>query len=230
MSTISESLQTAYTRLRQAELSAQRTSESVTLLAVSKTKPVEQLRAAYASGQRQFGENYLQEALEKIAELNDLEDLIWHFIGPIQSNKTKLIAESFEWVHTVCREKIANRLNDQRPDNMPPLNVCIQVNISGEASKSGATLKEVESLAELINQKPQLKLRGVMAIPENTGDHEKLAAQFIKLSDCFDTLKNKYADIDTLSVGMSQDLELAVQHGSTMVRLGTAIFGSRDNK
>jgi pyridoxal phosphate enzyme (YggS family) len=191
---------------------------------VSKTKPAQDLREAYAAGLRDFGENYLQEALGKQLELTDLP-LIWHFIGPIQSNKTRAIAEHFDWVHSVDRLKIAQRLSEQRPANLPPLNICIQVNVSGEASKSGCTPADLPALANAICALPRLKLRGLMAIPEPTEDRTAQDAAFAAVQTLQASLN---LPLDTLSMGMSHDLESAIAQGATWVRIGTALFGARD--
>jgi pyridoxal phosphate enzyme (YggS family) len=184
------------------------------------------MRIAHSAGQRVFGESYAQEALEKIAVLQDL-DIVWHFIGPLQSNKTKLIAENFAWVHSVEREKIAQRLSDQRPANVAPLNLCLQVNVSGEASKSGATPAEIPALAQAVARLPKIKLRGLMAIPEPTTDNAVQHAQFRLLRELYDQLNAQGYALDTLSMGMSGDLEAAIQEGATLVRIGSAIFGER---
>jgi pyridoxal phosphate enzyme (YggS family) len=201
----------------------------VALLAVSKTKPAELIEQAYLAGQHDFGENYLQESLEKVALLSHLPALTWHFIGPIQSNKTKLIASNFSWVHSVDREKVALRLNQHIKDddcNNTPLNICLQVNISNEESKSGVDLEEVFPLAEIVNNCEKLTLRGLMAVPEKNAP----IACYEKMELLFNQLKDKYPSVDTLSLGMSSDLDIAVANGSTMVRIGTAIFGARTNK
>jgi len=211
-------------RLHTAEQVASRPVGSVHLIAVGKTHPAEAIRAVHALGQRDFGENYLQEALDKQAQLNDL-DIVWHFIGPIQSNKTRAIAEHFGWVHSVDRLKIAERLSAQRPDGLPPLNVCIQVNVSGEASKSGVDFAELSALAQAIRSLPRLRLRGLMAIPEPTDDPERQRQAFRALRIAMSELD--MSELDTLSMGMSDDLEAAVSEGATMVRIGTAIFGPR---
>lgn len=197
---------------------------TVGLLAVSKTQPAAAIRDAFAAGLRDFGENYLQEALDKQAELDDLP-LTWHFIGPIQSNKTKAIAEHFDWVHSVNRLKIAQRLSDQRPEALPPLNICLQVNVSGEASKSGCAPQEVQQLARAITALPRLRLRGLMCIPAPSEDPAEQRAAFARLRQLRDELA---LDLDTLSMGMSQDLEAAIAEGATWVRIGTALFGARD--
>ncbi|WP_068824916.1 YggS family pyridoxal phosphate-dependent enzyme [Pseudomonas sp. BMS12] len=224
MSTIAENIAKVRARIREAAQASQRDSAAIGLLAVSKTKPAAAIRDAFASGQRDFGENYLQEALSKQAELSDL-DLIWHFIGPIQSNKTKALAEHFDWVHSVDRLKIAQRLSEQRPAHLPPLNICLQVNVSGEASKSGCTPQELPALARTVTQLPHLKLRGLMTIPEPSDDPLLQRAPLAELRRLRDALN---LDLDCLSMGMSQDLEAAVAEGATWVRIGTALFGSRD--
>jgi pyridoxal phosphate enzyme (YggS family) len=198
----------------------------IRLVAVSKTKPAEDVLAAHREGQRDFGENYVQEAIAKIQQLYD-QDLCWHYIGPIQSNKTAKIAEHFDWCQSVDRLKIAKRLSSQRPQGMPPLNVCIQVNISGEESKSGITISEIDDLAAAINELPNLTLRGLMAIPMKTKDESEQRQAFAKLRSAFNTLQDAYPQVDTLSMGMSGDMEAAIAEGSTMVRVGTDIFGAR---
>ncbi len=210
-----------------------REPEQIKLLAVSKTKPVEAIQTAYQAGQRLFGESYVQEAVTKVQYLKNQPDysgIEWHFIGPLQSNKTRLVAENFDWVHSIEREKIAQRLNEQRPANLPALNVCIQVNISGEQTKSGITADEVFGLAGIINNFPQLKLRGLMAIAENTDDLSVVRDNFLQMQALFNRLKSEYPSVDTLSMGMTDDMAVAIECGSTMVRIGTAIFGSREYK
>ncbi|MCF4996140.1 YggS family pyridoxal phosphate-dependent enzyme [Pseudomonas syringae] len=224
MSTIADNIQLVSSRIRAAAQAAGRDENSVQLLAVSKTKPAEALREAYAAGLRDFGENYLQEALAKQLELADLP-LIWHFIGPIQSNKTRAIAEHFDWVHSVDRLKIAQRLSEQRPADLPPLNICIQVNVSGEASKSGCTPEDLPALANAISTLPRLTLRGLMAIPEPTEDRAAQDAAFAAVQRLQASLD---LPLDTLSMGMSHDLESAIAQGATCVRIGTALFGARD--
>jgi pyridoxal phosphate enzyme (YggS family) len=204
----------------------QRSEGEVTLLAVSKRKPASDIRTAFDFGQRCFGENYLQEALEKISDLSDY-DIDWHFIGAIQSNKTRPIAENFSWVHCVERLKIAQRLNDQRPANLPPLNVCIQVNIDQEASKAGVAIEEVEALAKAISNLPNINLRGLMAIPARGETEAEQRTPFAQLKECLTNLQSIGMTCDTLSMGMSNDLEAAIAEGSTLVRIGTAIFGER---
>ncbi|REG83647.1 YggS family pyridoxal phosphate-dependent enzyme [Marinomonas pollencensis] len=206
----------------------QRPDNSVRLLAVSKTKPLQALQEAYQAGQRLFGENYVQEAVDKRQALAHLEDIEWHFIGPIQSNKSRLIAQNMDWVHTIDREKIARRLNEQRPDDMPPLNVCIQVNISGEHSKSGIRLDEVPAMVRVIQSLKQLRLRGLMAIPAPQESEQAQKEVYAPLHQTFLELAATDSMIDTLSIGMSGDLSAAIASGSTMVRVGTAIFGARD--
>jgi len=224
MSTIADNISTLGERINAAARAVQRDPASVGLLAVSKTKPANAVREAYAAGLRDFGENYLQEALGKQLELSDLP-LCWHFIGPIQSNKTRAIAENFAWVHSVDRLKIAQRLSEQRPANLAPLNICIQVNVSGEASKSGCTPDDLPALAAAINGLPNLKLRGLMAIPEPTEDCAAQSAAFATVRTLQEHLN---LPLDTLSMGMSHDLEAAIAQGATWVRIGTALFGARD--
>ncbi len=224
MSTIAENIAKVRERIREAAQASQRNPDSVRLLAVSKTHPAQAVREANASGQVDFGENYLQEALAKQLELADL-DLAWHFIGPIQSNKTRAIAEHFHWVHSVDRLKIAQRLSEQRPDHLPPLNVCLQVNVSGETSKSGCAPEELPALAQAVTQLPRLRLRGLMTIPEPSDDPQAQREPLARLRQLRDSLN---ADLDTLSMGMSQDLEAAIAEGATWVRIGTALFGARD--
>jgi len=224
MSTIAENIAKVRVRIREAEQAKNRTPDSVQLLAVSKTKPAAAIREAFACGLADFGENYLQEALLKQAELADLP-LTWHFIGPIQSNKTRPIAEHFDWVHSVDRLKVAQRLSEQRPANLPPLNVLLQVNVSGEDSKSGCSPAELPALAQAVAQLPHLKLRGLMAIPEPTEDAAAQHAAFARLRELMQALN---LGLDTLSMGMSHDLEAAIGEGATWVRIGTALFGARD--
>lgn len=217
-------------QIREAELHYSRTQNSVQLLAVSKTKPIEALQQAIDAGQKCFGENYVQEGVDKIQHFKQYyseNELEWHFIGPIQSNKTRLIAENFDWVHSIDREKIAQRLNDQRA-TQAPLQVLIQVNTSGEASKSGTNHDQVFALAELINTLPNLTLRGLMSIPENVSDHASQLAAFEQLAQLNTQLQQRYPQVDTLSMGMSGDMQAAIEAGSTMVRIGTAIFGQRN--
>ena len=224
MSTIAENIAKVGVRIREAAQASQRDCGSIGLLAVSKTKPAAAVREAFAAGAQDFGENYLQEALDKQAELYDLP-LTWHFIGPIQSNKTKAIAEHFSWVHSVDRLKIAERLSAQRPAHLPALNICLQVNVSGEASKSGCHPDELAALAQAVTQLPNLRLRGLMTIPEPTDDPIEQRAAFARLRELQQGLN---LGLDTLSMGMSHDLEAAIAEGATWVRIGTALFGARD--
>lgn len=222
---ISDSLQVTKTRINAACVAAGRPPEAVRLLVVSKTFPAAAVREAFDAGARAFGENYVQEGLAKVEALAELRaQLEWHLIGPLQSNKTKPVAEAFDWVHSVDRLKIAQRLSEQRPPGLPPLNVCLQVNISAEASKSGLLPAEVAALAHQIAALPRLRLRGLMAVPEPgpgaLAQHQAMAA-------LFEALKAEGLPLDTLSLGMSADLEDAIQAGSTMVRVGSAIFGQR---
>ena len=219
MATIAENLQAVRARIGRAARAAGRDANSVTLLAVSKTHSLARIDEARKAGQLAFGENYVREALEKMAALPALE---WHLIGPLQSNKTRVAAEHFQWVHTLEREKIARRLAEQRPAELPPLNVLIQVNASGETTKSGVALAEVAPLAKAITALPRLRLRGLMAIPEPGAP----ASRYREVRQAYERLKREF-DVDTLSMGMSDDLELAVAEGATLVRVGTAIFGAR---
>ncbi|WP_407314525.1 YggS family pyridoxal phosphate-dependent enzyme [Pseudomonas sp. nanlin1] len=224
MSTIADNISRVIARIEAAAQACGRAPATIGLLAVSKTKPAEAVREAFAAGVRDVGENYLQEALEKQTQLTDLA-LTWHFIGPIQSNKTRAIAEHFDWVHSVDRLKIAQRLAEQRPEGLAPLNICIQVNVSGEASKSGCAPAELEALAQAISALPRLKLRGLMAIPEPTDDPDAQEAAFASVRILQERLS---LPLDTLSMGMSHDLEAAIAQGATWVRIGTALFGARD--
>lgn len=224
MSTIAKNIAKVRARIREAAQASGRDSSTIGLLAVSKTKPADAIREAHAEGVTDFGENYLQEALAKQAELTDLP-LTWHFIGPIQSNKTKPIAEHFHWVHSVDRLKIAERLSAQRPAHLAPLNICLQVNVSGEASKSGCAPEDLPALAKAVAGLPNLRLRGLMAIPEPTDDVAAQHAAFARLRQLMTDLD---LALDTLSMGMSHDLEAAIAEGATWVRIGTALFGARD--
>jgi pyridoxal phosphate enzyme (YggS family) len=226
MTTIGNNLQRVQDRIAAACAQAQRPVTDVTLLAVSKTFGPEAVREAYAAGQRAFGENYIQEAVEKIALLRDLA-LQWHCIGPVQSNKTRLVAAHFDWVHTVDRLKTAQRLSEQRPETLPPLQVCIQVNIDGAATKGGVAPKDVLALAREIEVLPRLRLRGLMTIPEPAADFAAQRAQHARTRALFDQLVETGLSLDTLSMGMTADLEAAIDAGSTLVRIGTAIFGGR---
>jgi len=225
MTTIPQRLKQIRSQISDAELACNRQPGSVLLLAVSKTKPSEDIAAAYQSGQRHFGENYLQEALRKQQELGAY-DITWHFIGPIQSNKTKPLATHFDWVHSVDSLKIAKRLSEQRPAHLPPLNICLQVNISDEQSKSGITLAELPQLCEQITKLPNLKLRGVMAIPAPQQDFEQQRRPYKILYQAVAKLGQH--ELDTFSFGMTGDLKAAIAEGSTIVRIGTALFGERD--
>lgn len=227
---ISENLSHIHSQIER--ISAEHQRENVRLLAVSKTKPVQAIEEAILAGQVAFGENYVQEGVEKIAYFSqkaaENPPLEWHFIGPLQSNKTRLVAENFDWIQTVDRLKIAERLNDQRPAHLAPLNVLIQINISDETSKSGISPEEMLPLAEKIAQLPRLKLRGLMAIPQPESEPEQQKIALRKMKMLFDRLQANFKDIDTLSMGMSDDMASAIECGSTMVRIGTAIFGARD--
>ena len=224
MSTLADNLSAISARITSAAQAAGRDPASVQLLAVSKTKPASAIREIHAAGVRDVGENYLQEALTKQQALSDLP-LIWHFIGPIQSNKTKAIAEHFDWVHSVDRLKIAQRLSEQRPAGLAPLNICLQVNVSGEDSKSGCAPADLPALAKAVAALPNLCLRGLMAIPEPTDDRAAQEAAFATLRQLQEGLG---LGLDTLSMGMSHDLEAAIAQGATWVRIGTALFGARD--
>lgn len=230
MNSIAERIKEVRNEITQVEKAHQRLPNSVQLIAVSKTKPATDIVAAYVAGQQHFGENYVQEAIAKIVQVSELtpsDDICWHFIGPIQSNKTRDIATHFAWVHSLDRVKIANRLAEQRPSELPPLNVLIQVNIDDEQSKAGVHPAQVPELAALVNDLPQLTLRGLMTIPtahEHAQDSEQAFAAMQRL---FSELQAQYKQVDTLSMGMSNDWQVAVAHGATMVRLGTAIFGQR---
>jgi len=205
----------------------QRNPNDISLLAVSKTKPAEDIRSAFNVGQRCFGENYLQEALQKIQALHDLP-IEWHFIGTIQSNKTRELAENFAWVHSVDRLKVARRLSKQRPDSMPPLNICLQVNISEEKSKSGLLLNELSAIVAEVVQLPNITLRGLMAIPAKADTLTAQRATFHKIHQTLQKLQKFHPEINTLSMGMSNDMEAAIAEGSTILRIGTAIFGARN--
>ena len=225
--TIADPLAKVTARIQEAARTVGRDPQGVRLIAVSKTQPASAIKLAYACGQRDFGENYLQEAMEKQAELAGVPDLIWHFIGPIQSNKTRAIAENFAWTHSIDREKIAQRLNAQRPDNLAPLQVCLQVNVDDESTKSGVSLAELPALAKAVNAMPRLQLRGLMAIPAATNNAEQQHHAFATLRNALMDLKAQGYQVDTLSMGMSGDLEAAIAEGATMVRVGTDIFGAR---
>ena len=230
MSTIAQNLQAVDASIIAAASAAGRSPAGVRLLAVSKTFPAEAVLEAIKAGQTAFGENYLQEALDKMTAVSDAlpgQKIEWHFIGPIQSNKTRPIAAHFDWVHTVDRLKIAQRLSEQRPDELGPLNICLQVNISGEVSKSGAAPDELPELARLVAQLPRLRLRGLMAIPEPEPDFARQRAAFARLRALAEGLIAHGIGMDTLSMGMSDDLAAAVAEGTTMLRVGSAVFGSR---
>lgn len=226
-------LHTIHERIRAACQRAKRSPDSVQLLAVSKTQPADQILAALAAGQTTFAENYVQEGCSKIAELRNalpadqFRAIEWHFIGPQQSNKTRAVAQDFTWVHSIDRLKIAERLAEQRDIHLPPLQVCLQVNVSGETSKSGLAPTEVEALAHAVARLPRLTLRGLMCIPEPTEDEALLRARFALLRQLRDNLNQQGLSMDTLSMGMSHDFEIAIEEGATMVRIGTAIFGER---
>jgi len=231
---ISENLQLVQHRIANSAQAAGRDPASITLLAVSKTFDVQAVLAAAQAGQRAFGENYVQEAIDKIAAMRDMRahnpdlQLEWHFIGPIQSNKTRQIAEHFDWVHSVDRLKIAQRLSEQRPAEMPPLQICLQVNVSGEATKSGLEPDALLELARAVVLLPNIRLRGLMAIPEPTEDVQQQRAAFAKLRFMQNDLQAVGIQTDTLSMGMSADMDAAIAEGATIVRIGTAIFGVRD--
>lgn len=228
MSVIAANLQAVNQRIAAAAQQAGRPPGDIALLAVSKTVSADRVRAAAGAGQFAFGENYVQEGVEKIAALADVRDrLQWHFIGPLQSNKTRLVAEHFDWVHAIDRLKVAERLSAQRPAGMVPLQVCLQVNISGEASKSGVAPAEVPALAQAVALLPGLRLRGLMAIPEPEDDPAAQRRPFAAMRALLGTLRESGLDLDTLSMGMSGDMEAAIAEGATMVRIGTAIFGAR---
>jgi pyridoxal phosphate enzyme (YggS family) len=231
MSSIAENLQAVHEIIVVAARKAGRDPGEIALLAVSKTFGADAVREAIAAGQRAFGENYLQEALDKMAQLRSTSTLPWpewHFIGPLQSNKTRPIAENFDWVHSVDRLKIAQRLSEQRPAHLPPLNICLQVNISGEASKSGLAPQDAPALAAQVAALPRLALRGLMAIPEPAADEAAQRRPFCAVRELADSLRRQGIKLDTLSMGMSADLSAAILEGATMVRIGTAIFGKRD--
>ncbi|MBV5298809.1 MAG: YggS family pyridoxal phosphate-dependent enzyme [Rhodoferax sp.] len=227
MTMIENQICTVRQRMAAACQAAGRAPDSVRLLAVSKTFDAQAVLAAHAAGQRAFGENYIREAVEKITQLRGLP-LQWHCIGPIQSNKTRLVAEHFDWVQTVDRLKIAERLSEQRPPHLAPLQVCIQVNVDGGVSKSGVAPPQALALAQAVMALPGLRLRGLMCIPEPAADFASACAVFKKAKDLFDALNTAGLALDTLSMGMSADLEAAIASGSTLVRVGSAIFGQRD--
>lgn len=228
MTTIANRLQDILATIESAQADSP-FAQNVKLVAVSKAQPSSAIREAFAAGQRIFGENYLQEALDKQTELSDL-DIEWHFIGPIQSNKTQPISQHFAWVHSVDRLKIAQRLNDARPAALPPLQVCIQVNISHEDTKSGVLPNDLAALAAEVEQLPRLKLRGLMAIPAPTQDINQQIDQFKRVRECYDALLKQGFTLDTLSIGMSDDYKVAIAQGATFVRIGSALFGARPRK
>ena len=230
MNDIAHNLAQVRDKISAAALRCGRASEDVALLAVSKTKPASAVAEAIDAGQRAFGENYVQEGVDKIRHFQEqgVTGLEWHFIGPLQSNKSRLVAEHFDWCHTVDRLRIASRLSDQRPAGMPPLNILIQINISDEESKSGIALAELDTLAEQVAALPGVCLRGLMAIPAPVSTYERQFAVARQMAVAFDALKLRYPTVDTLSLGMSDDMEAAIAAGSTLVRIGTAIFGARD--
>ena len=225
--TIAHNIKAIKTLILQLEKKYDREAGSVQLLAVSKTRPIGDIRSAFAENQVDFGENYLQDALSKVQNISE-QNVKWHFIGPIQSNKTRQIAENFDWVHTIDRIKIAKRLSEQRPTSLSPLNLCIQVNISGEENKSGVAVDEILSLAKQIQALPNINLRGLMAIPQSSLGFETQRQPFRLLSELKHELNNEGFDLDVLSMGMSNDMEAAIAEGATMVRIGTAIFGARN--
>jgi pyridoxal phosphate enzyme (YggS family) len=226
MTLIADHLLAVHGRIERACAAAGRASTSVRLLAVSKTFGPEAVRQAHAAGQTAFGENYIQEAVDKITALRDLP-LEWHCIGPIQSNKTRLVAEHFDWVHSVDRLKTAQRLSDQRPEHLPPLQVCLQVNVDGGANKSGVSPQDLPALAQAVAALPHLRLRGLMSIPEPAESEAQMRAVHRQAKALFDNLRQQGLLLDTLSMGMSADLAAAIAEGSTLVRVGTAIFGQR---
>ncbi|WP_337038444.1 MULTISPECIES: YggS family pyridoxal phosphate-dependent enzyme [Pseudescherichia] len=230
MNDIAHNLAQVRDKISAAALRCGRASEDVALLAVSKTKPASAVAEAIDAGQRAFGENYVQEGVDKIRHFQEqgVTGLQWHFIGPLQSNKSRLVAEHFDWCHTVDRLRIASRLSDQRPAGMPPLNILIQINISDEESKSGIPLAELDALAAQVADLPGVCLRGLMAIPAPVSNYERQFAVAQQMAVAFDALKLRYPTVDTLSLGMSDDMEAAIAAGSTLVRIGTAIFGARD--
>jgi len=226
MSSIAQSLENIRNRVTVLERRYERAPGDVRVLAVSKTKPPEAVRAAAETGQREFGENHVQDALTKLDALQD-QGLIWHFIGPLQSNKTRVVAARFHWVHSIDRAKIARRLNSQRPEHLPPLEVCIQVNVDGESSKSGVDPHQVEELAGAIGELPRLRLRGLMTLPRPSDNLQEQRQPFAALRGIQEALNAGGRALDTLSMGMTNDMEAAIAEGATIIRIGTAIFGPR---
>ena len=229
MNNLAERFQAAHQRVQLAAEKYGRKESEITLLAVSKTKPMQAIKQAHACGQLQFGENYVQEAVEKAQALSSLP-LQWHFIGPIQSNKTRLLAEHVNWVQTIDRIKIAQRLDAQRTAHLNPINICIQVNVSREPQKAGILPEQLEETVAAIQQLPNLRLRGLMAIPQHSDIEAEQRAAFAEMYRLYEWLQSQSTGIDTLSMGMSGDLEAAIAEGSTMVRLGTALFGARETR
>jgi pyridoxal phosphate enzyme (YggS family) len=227
METIAERLKSIQIIVEQSTLNANRPSNAVKLLAVSKTKPVSDIMQAYEAGQRLFGENYVQEGVEKIQMLQSFDDIEWHFIGPLQSNKTRLVAENFDWVQAIDRLKIAKRLNDQIIPNKT-LNVCIQINIDDDENKAGIDVNELNDFAKAISELPNLRLRGLMTVPKANQSDAEQTASFAQMAALFKNLKKQYPSVDTLSMGMSGDIQNAIYNGSNMVRVGSAIFGLRN--
>ena len=225
---IAENLESVRAQIKQCALTAGRDANNIKLLAVSKTKPVSDIVLAYEAGHRSFGENYVQEGVDKIAELKHLTDISWHFIGPLQSNKSRLVAENFDWMHSVDRYKIAQRLNEQRPNYASPLNICIQINIDEEDSKAGVLPQDLMPLLSDSEKLNKLCIRGLMAIPKASKVKSEQLASFKKMQALFATCQQKYPQFDTLSIGMSGDISAAIECGSTIVRVGTAIFGARN--
>lgn len=214
-------------RIAEAAQACDRDPNDIQLLAVSKTKPVSDIVLAYENGQRLFGENYVQEGVDKIHQMTDFSDIVWHFIGPLQSNKSKIVAENFHWIHSVDRLKIAKRLNMQRPSKLGKLNICIQVNIDDDENKSGIAVAQLDELIEQVQTLENLTCRGLMTIPKANTSETELKNSFAKMRELFDKYQQKFEHFDTLSMGMSSDLDLAISQGSTMVRVGTDIFGAR---
>lgn len=229
MNTLTERLKQIRAQITKAENRYRRPAGSVKLLAVSKTRPLEDIQEALAAGQRDFGESYLQDALPKVAALAG-QPVCWHFIGPIQSNKTRAIAENFSWVHSIDRLKIAQRLSEQRPPGLPPLNVCLQVNVSRDPAKAGVTPDQAPALATEIHRLANIKLRGLMTIPAYSDDFEQQCLPFRALRECLEKIHQQGIELDTLSMGMTDDMEAAIAEGATIVRIGTAIFGERPRK